>query len=412
MEKRNQSFGRLLKAAMASVGHIEGKTQQGIEQEFGVLLGVAGVTLQRYKAGFIPPDLKRVELLAEVGVRRGFLGRPWLDRFLAAANVSVHHGRTLTALLFPEAAALAARNLKPSNLPAPTYAHFVMRRAAYEATLDGLRSALPATLIFSIGGMGKTSLARAVCADCLARAPRAPIFATVVWISDKDHPGNTNLSSALNTIARALDYPGLASIPFAERLREVEGLLRSQPVLLVLDNADSITDDALMEWVVCLPEPSKALITSRSLLPSTANVYLVELEPMNEKEAEALIASRAPGSRLRRSMASLDQLIPIAQAAGGNPKAIELALGLVQQRPRDAVLADLTGARLDLFDELFARAWALLDSYAQRVLLALPLFPGSASAEALAACAELSPDALTRTTDQLSGLALLDVERG
>lgn len=410
MEKRSESFGRLLRASMAAIAAIERKTQQVVESDLGALVGVAGPTMQRYKAGHIPPDLVGVERLAEAGVRRGLLGPLWLERFLAAARYPVYEARELAARLFPVALASQSRGGQP-NLPPPTYMRFIMRRAAYEAVIAGLSSALPATLLISLGGMGKTSLARAVAGDCLeARVPEVKV-ACAVWISDKDRPGTTNLSVVLAEILRVLDYPGLAGLPFVERLREVEGLLRRQPVLLVVDNAETISDVALLEWLARLPGPSKALVTSRFALPALDQAYLVELEPMAEAEIRALIAERLPRSRLRGLPGGVEQLLPLAAAAGGNPKAAELALGLLQHRALPDVLADLISARAPLFDELFARAWELLDAAAQRMLVALPLFPTSAATEALAYCADLSAAAIERSAQQLVGLSLLDIER-
>ncbi|NTU84706.1 MAG: hypothetical protein HGA45_35970, partial [Chloroflexales bacterium] len=410
MEKRSESFGRLLKAGTAGIAYIEGKTQQAVEEELGALIGVAGTTLQRYKAGYLPPNPHSLERLGEVGVLRGLMGRQWLERFLEAARVPAYSSQALVARLFPAQPAARERVARP-NLPPPTYARFIMRGAAYGALMEGLGSALAVTLVVSLGGMGKTSLARAAAGACLEPGRGPPRFDTAVWVSDKDRPGTTNLSTTLDEIARVLDYPGLAALPFGERQHEIEGLLRRQPVLLVLDNADTVTDGALLEWLARLPGPSKALVTSRFALPALASAYLVELGPMAADEAMALIAEWLPRSRLRGLAGAIEQLAPLAEVADGNPKALELALGLLQHRARDAVIEDLRAARGGIFDELFDRAWDLLDGAARRVLLALPLFPGSAVAEALAYCADLSAAAFARSAKQLSDLSLIDGER-
>jgi hypothetical protein len=286
-----------------------------------------------------------------------------------------------------------------------------MRPAVYAALVAGLRTDLPVTLLISLGGMGKTSLARAVAGDCLeGRAPELP-FAAVVWVSDSDHPGTTNLSTTLETIARVLDYPGLTALPFAERQREVEDLLRRQAVLLVVDNAETITDAALFAWLARLPGPSRALVTSRFALPGLAEAYRVELGPMADAEIRALIAEWLPRGRLRGWHGALEALLPLAAAVGGNPKATEVALGLLAHRALADVLADLADARAPIFDALLVRAWELLDATARRALLAVPLFPASVPADALAYCADLSAAALQRSVEQLAGLSLLDVTR-
>jgi predicted ATPase/class 3 adenylate cyclase len=86
MSNRNESFGRLLKGAINSIAAYEGKTAPAIEDELGGQIGVAGTAIQRYKAGHLPPEPRAIQILAEAAVRRGFLSRAWLQRFLQAAR--------------------------------------------------------------------------------------------------------------------------------------------------------------------------------------------------------------------------------------------------------------------------------------------------------------------------------------
>jgi hypothetical protein len=83
---RNDTFGRLLKAAICSIANCEGKTAATIEAEVGARIGVAGVTIQRYKAGHVPPDPGAVAILAEAALKRGYLNCAWLRAFLEAAS--------------------------------------------------------------------------------------------------------------------------------------------------------------------------------------------------------------------------------------------------------------------------------------------------------------------------------------
>src|SRR5215211_2498219 len=86
MSNRSETFGRLLKGAINSIAAYEGKTAPAIEDELGEQIGVAGSTIQRYKAGYLPNEPRAVQILAEAAVRRGYLSRPWLQRFLQAAR--------------------------------------------------------------------------------------------------------------------------------------------------------------------------------------------------------------------------------------------------------------------------------------------------------------------------------------
>src|SRR5207245_1941607 len=107
------------------------------------------------------------------------------------------------------------------------------------------------------------------------------------------------------------------------------------------------------------------------------------------------------------------QLEPLIMATGGNPKAIELTLGLFkyERRPLQQVVDDLYAARGELFDDLFTRAWALLDEAARRVLLVMTFFPTSVSGAALSATGDVQGFAFDRAVERLTDLALLDVQQ-
>ncbi|RRR77469.1 MAG: hypothetical protein EI684_01455 [Candidatus Viridilinea halotolerans] len=409
--RRNEAFGRLLSGAINSVATYEGKTAPRVEAELGDRLGVAGKTVQRYKAGYLPPDLAAVQLLAEMLTQRGYLGRAWLERFLASAHYpfaaqlveqlcpSAPHGRPQPQRVY-------------ANLPAPTYSQFVPRPQAFAAVIEGLQQRTAAVLIVGLGGNGKTSLAREVAA-CALQVPAAPDlqFDAVVWISDKDRPGTTNLSVVLDVVARTLDYPALTQLSPGEKQDDVGQLLRRQRTLLVVDNVETITDQALLHWLLRLPEPSKALLTSRERHRALWGSWLVELRGMTDDEAQALLAQRLHALGL--PVATASDLAPLVAVTGGNPKALAIALGLVKyaRRTLPQVVDDLHAARSDLFADLFSRAWELLDDAARRLWLSLSLFPASAAAEALAATAEVNGYALDQALERLVDLSLLDVQQ-
>ena len=74
------------------------------------------------------------------------------------------------------------------------------------------------------------------------------------------------------------------------------------------------------------------------------------------------------------------------------------------------MIDNLHAARGALFDDLFSRAWSLLDEAARRVLLALTLFPASASHAALGITASIGALAFDRAVDMLADLSLFDVQ--
>lgn len=414
---KNETFGSLLTAAISYIAACEYKTTAVVEEELGAALGVAGKTVQRYKSGILPPanhERDPFRILAEAIVTRrvGSLGREWLERFLHAARYPA-----ADKLLDELCPALAPRP-KPErvyhNLPAPTYDQFVMRQQAFDEVVDGLGQRSAAVLIVGMGGNGKTSLAREVAAQCLQAGDDTPRFDAVVWVSDKDNPGTTNQSTVLDTIARTLDYPGFTQFPHEEKQYEVEQLLRRQRVLLIIDNAETITDGALFTWLLRLPEPSKALITTREYQRLfRRNCTPIELRGMRDDEARTLLQQRLERLRIAHLVHDPAQLEPLRVATGGNPKAITMVAGLLkyERRPLQQIVADLYAARGDLFDDLFSRAWALLDEAGKRILMVMTFFPDSASIEALSATADVTGFDFDRAVERLTDLSLLDVQQ-
>jgi len=144
-------------------------------------------------------------------------------------------------------------------------------------------------------------------------------------------------------------------------------------------------------WLLRLPEPSKAVITTREYRRELRSSWPVELRGMTEAEAWELITERAQVLKIEQLIIDQSQLEPLISATGGNPKAITMTLGLLKYErcPLPQVVDDLYAARADLFDDLFTRAWALLDEAARRVLLVMTFFPDSAGSAALAATADV-----------------------
>jgi LuxR family glucitol operon transcriptional activator len=408
MATRSDHFGRLLKAGISSIANCEGKTAPGIEEELGQQIGVASYTIQRYKTGHLPPEARSVQILAEACVRRGYLNRDWLQAFLHAARYPTPE--SLLDQLCPSEPAGRRPQRVYTNLPAPTYNQFVMREAPYAEILDGLRQRSSLVLISSLGGMGKTSLAREIAARSLSGD--LPDVDAVVWVSDTDRPGTTNLSVVLNEIARTLDYPGITQFSADEKRYEVEQLLRRQKVLLIIDNFETITDDALLQWVLRLPEPSKAIITTREYRREFRSSWPIDLSGMTDSEARLLIDERLRMLKIEKLVDDRAELEPLIAATGGNPKAIELALGLIkhERRSLQQVIDSLHAARGELFDDLFSRVWSLLDEPTRRVLLALTLFPASASHAALRITASIGAFVFDRSADLLADLSLFDVQ--
>src|SRR5262245_26747908 len=62
---RSDTFGRLLKAGIGSIATCEGKTAPTVEDDLGQQIGVTAASIQRYKAGHLPPEPRTVQILAD-----------------------------------------------------------------------------------------------------------------------------------------------------------------------------------------------------------------------------------------------------------------------------------------------------------------------------------------------------------
>ena len=417
--QQSEMFGRLLRGAVNAIACFEGKSAAIVEEELSELIKMAPTAIQRFKSGYVPGNPHVIAVLAEAGVKRAHLDCGWLRRFLQAARY--YDAQTLLDQLCQPAQPTHPLPRVYHNLPAPTYSQFVMRPEPITAVFDGLRQRTAAIVIVSLGGMGKTSLAREVAAQCLAaplepsldRDEDTPHFAAVIWVSDKDRPGTTTLRGVLDEIAHTLDYPGLTQFEPTRKQREVEQLLKHQRVLIIIDNFETVADAALLHWLLRLPEPSKALITTREYRHEfQQGAWLVELGGMADTEASQFIAGRARQINLR-PLPAVEAQRQLVALTGGNPKAMELLLGYIKSTGRPAAhiarhdLA-ITG---DLLADLFRASWSMLDQEARHVLLAATLFSTSVDGAALATVAELAEDAFFPAVRQLVELALLDIEQ-
>ena len=192
----------------------------------------------------------------------------------------------------------------PQNLP--PRGDFVGREKEKKQVHEALGSRSFIIMIDGIGGIGKTSLALEVLHECLAASRQSEnsensvqTFDAFVWTSAKDHP--LTLNDVLDTIARTLEYPYITQLSPEEKQHEVGKRLRQKSCLLIVDNFETVTDDALAKFILELPNPSKCLITSRE--QSLRQARAVSIRGMEHAEARQLIANE--GSRLGLNLTPL-----------------------------------------------------------------------------------------------------------
>lgn len=328
---------------------------------------------------------------------------------------------TQTPLLlaaFADQAATLARPKVYHNLP-PRYGEFLGREGDVARVLEGLGLRWPLISIEGMGGIGKTTLAIEIAYSCLSGSQTALVlpFEAVVWVSAKDRPEEKRwLNEVLDTAARVLDYPAITQLPLEQKPIEIDQLLRNLRTLVIVDNFETIEDPDLVAWIQRVPEPSKALITTR--YAQLRRVWDISLGGLERSEALKLIRTHARRLGLQLiENARAEALLPLARITEGNPKAIEMALGYIKwgTLSLDEVVEHLYAASKrveDLFDDLFAQFWnKVITRDAQQILLVFPFFVTSASKEALEATSGLTGYRLDFAVEQLVELALLDMNK-
>ncbi|MFB0536262.1 MAG: NB-ARC domain-containing protein, partial [Anaerolineae bacterium] len=219
----------------------------------------------------------------------------------------------------------------PQNLP--PRGEFIGREREMEQVRQALASRSYLVVIEGIGGIGKTALALEVAHELWEKG----LYQAVVWTTAKDRA--LDLNDILDTFARTIDYPYIAQLPPEEKPTEATKLMRAKKCLLLVDNFETIKDEAVSKLLLNLPEPSKALVTSRH--HALAEARTISLKGMEQGEALALM--RADGERLGLESvqrAGDEILLRLYEATGGAPLAIKWAVGQIKQKGQslDSVL--------------------------------------------------------------------------
>ncbi|GAB4150053.1 MAG: hypothetical protein Fur0021_12040 [Candidatus Promineifilaceae bacterium] len=418
---KNEQFGQRLSQGINSVANRQFKNKGKVEEDIAELLGCGHFNVKRWQRGYVPDDPQRVSFLVEYCVKYGFVGRSWAESFLHHAS---YYGKEkLLASLFAEQPTIrsSGQALIYQNLPS-IYGDFVGREEALQRVVEGLLSRWPLVSIEGMAGIGKTTLAIVVGRACLpgGDARLDEPFEACIFISAKDTV--LTLNTFLDKVAYELNYPRISQQPFsAAKPAEVQKLLRQYRVLLIADNLETVTDQSLISFLRGVPEPSKVLITTR--WPQVRGTWDVSLEGLAQEDALRLIRQHARRLQLENLMqAAGEALKDLVMVTGGNPYAIEMALGhlrynksLTTERQENAVKKLVNALYAadreldDLFDRMFKWAWEddVLNAEARCLLLATPFFVDSATAEALGAAAGVEGYYLTKALRQLGEMSLL-----
>jgi tetratricopeptide (TPR) repeat protein len=298
----------------------------------------------------------------------------------------------------------------PHNLP--HRGEFIGREREKAQVHEALSSRFFLISIDGIGGIGKTSLALEVVHECLKASAiptenQTSAFEAIVWTTAKGR--DLTLNDVLDSIARTLDLRSILQLELEDKRRAIVKHLQDKQCLLVVDNFETIKDDAIRDFLLDMPEPSKALITSRQ--QNLRQIRAISLKGLKQDEALALIHSEARRLGLLNVIEAPDRiLLRLYSATGGAPLALKWAIGQLKQRGQalDTVLDHLYHAKGDIFQAIFAQSWQLLSEMSRQVLISMTVFATSASRPAIEATSGVRTWDLDEAIGQLVEMWLLE----
>lgn len=299
-------------------------------------------------------------------------------------------------------------NLPPRN-------EFVGRKEEIEKLHESLLSRLHLISIDGIGGIGKTSLALEVAHECLNKSSghttnlneRTNTFKGFVWVSTKG--GDLVLDNILDEIAYTLRHIVVMKQPLKEKKKTILRILQDIPSLIIIDGFETITDSAIKDFIMDVPEPCKVLITTR--FQNINNSKAISLKGLPEKDAINLIRTHGNAIGISEIEHSEDiNLAGICKSTGGHPLAIKWILGQIKQKGQTlrSSLEYTANIEGNIFDQIFLNSWKLLSRDSQRILRIMPIFVTDANRQAIETASHVFGEELDRAIVQLTEMSLIN----
>ena len=297
-------------------------------------------------------------------------------------------------------------NHTPNNLPYPFYGTFIGREIEFNKIINLLRlgkeSYVYLISIDGIGGIGKSSLALA--AGYYFIDSDVKVFDAVIWTSAKEEwlspagpiPKPTGVSKTLNEvlciIAGALNFLSLLEDQNSDLwINIVYQQLKQKSVLLIIDNLETIEDDALISFLYELPPPTKAIITTRQRIDMA---YNIRLEELCKEDAFRLIENLSTDIVIEYEQKNL-----LYKRTGGVPLALVWSMGQLNSGMKvDVLLKKLGSSKIrDIAKYCFEQSVLLIkNDPAYLLLAAISLFESGATRLTVGHVAGLSTDEITR----------------
>ncbi len=178
------------------------------------------------------------------------------------------------------------------------YHEFILRNKYCEEVMRGLHHGRATSVcLIGIGGVGKTALAT----WAVKKAYREEEFDYIVSISAKDRELTssgiqsisqklTSLDDLLDAILDVICFPEYKGYCLQDKRDAVNELISGEKMLLFVDNLETAIDKEIISFINNLPEPVKAIVTSRRNV-ITVSSYPIEIGPLETEEIVRYISS-------------------------------------------------------------------------------------------------------------------------
>jgi tetratricopeptide (TPR) repeat protein len=305
-----------------------------------------------------------------------------------------------------------------NNLQKPDYRKFIGREEYLEDIITKLNQRFFVISIDGIGGVGKTALALKVGHRCLQEKS----FDAVIWVSAKKKrliltgiddivPSLTGFENLVNTILEVLGFGTSIVQKLNEKIKMVNGLLSTAKCLIIVDNLETVEDERIFDFLKDLPEPSKALITSRKRLGEVERV--VRLKEMSIEETKKLIEMDADDKAVEQLIHGQDQLfVDIHNVTGGIPLAIRWLVGWAALgHDVKTVCQKVQKSGSPVLDFCFKEVYEeLLTPEERKILSIMPIFEHPPTKEEICAALPMDEEKLCDSLAQLVTLSLINQE--
>ena len=221
------------------------------------------------------------------------------------------------------------------NLPQPDYGKFIGREAEiskiYKILEPYPNSQHSIVTIDGIGGIGKTALALEIAIHYLLNYESIEIehrFEAVIWTSAKSTVLTAEeiaprrqimrtLNDIYNAISVTLQRDDITQdISSSKKDELIRNALTRQRTLLIIDNLETVDDEAVINFLRELPAPTKAIVTTRHRLDVA---YPIRLAGMPWEDAKGLIEQECEKKAV---VLNADDSKRLYKRTGGVPLAI------------------------------------------------------------------------------------------